>query len=234
MSSVAPIENGQRPAESDHRWLILVIVGDCPAHGGAGRHRGEHRPAVGSGRPALPELRSAVGGDGVRVGVRQPAAGRRPVADMFSRKRIFIIGLIGFALASALGGAATSFGMLVTALGPAGRVWRHPRPLRPGYPGQHVPRPARARPGVRRLRLRGGGRRCRGPYSRRGPDAVLLLALVPVRQPDLRRHAVTGALVYMQTNRPDIRPRMDWAGAVLASAGLFLIVFGFSHAETAG
>ena len=27
---------------------------------------------------------------------------------------------------------------------------------------------------------------------------------------------------------------MDWAGTVLASAGLFLIVFGFSHAELAG
>src|SRR6201999_4639220 len=38
----------------------------------------------------------------------------------------------------------------------------------------------------------------------------------------------------MESNRPDTRPRMDWAGAVLASAGLFLIVFGFSHAETAG
>ena len=45
---------------------------------------------------------------------------------------------------------------------------------------------------------------------------------------------MAGALVYMQSNRPDSRPRMDWAGAVLASAGLFLIVFGFSHAETAG
>src|SRR5260370_7346570 len=27
---------------------------------------------------------------------------------------------------------------------------------------------------------------------------------------------------------------MDWLGTVLACAGLFLIVFGFSHAETAG
>jgi hypothetical protein len=27
---------------------------------------------------------------------------------------------------------------------------------------------------------------------------------------------------------------MDWPGTVLASAGLFLMVFGFSHAETAG
>jgi hypothetical protein len=27
---------------------------------------------------------------------------------------------------------------------------------------------------------------------------------------------------------------MDWAGTVLASAGLFALVFGFSHAESAG
>jgi hypothetical protein len=38
----------------------------------------------------------------------------------------------------------------------------------------------------------------------------------------------------MRSNRPDSRPRMDWLGAVLASTGLFLIVFGFSHAEVAG
>jgi hypothetical protein len=38
--------------------------------------------------------------------------------------------------------------------------------------------------------------------------------------------AMAGALVYMRTNRPDSRPGMDWAGTVLAWAGLFLIVFG--------
>src|SRR3954447_12590566 len=37
------------------------------------------------------------------------------LADDFGRKRVFLTGVIGFALASALGGAATSFGMLVTA-----------------------------------------------------------------------------------------------------------------------
>src|ERR1017187_6287154 len=46
--------------------------------------------------------------------------------------------------------------------------------------------------------------------------------------------AVAGALMYMRGNRPATRPRMDWAGTLLASAGLFCIVFGFSHAETAG
>jgi len=37
------------------------------------------------------------------------------LADLFGRKRLFLIGLIGFSIASAVGGAATSFGMLVTA-----------------------------------------------------------------------------------------------------------------------
>src|SRR5258706_9045805 len=46
--------------------------------------------------------------------------------------------------------------------------------------------------------------------------------------------AVAGALTWIRPSRPDVRPRMDWPGAVLACAGLFLIVFGFSRAETAG
>src|SRR4030081_2815574 len=36
-------------------------------------------------------------------------------ADFFGRKRTFLVGLIGFALASALGGAAPNFAILVTA-----------------------------------------------------------------------------------------------------------------------
>jgi MFS family permease len=46
--------------------------------------------------------------------------------------------------------------------------------------------------------------------------------------------AIVGAVAYMRDSRPTVRPRMDWPGAVLACAGLFLIVFGCSHAETAG
>jgi predicted MFS family arabinose efflux permease len=46
--------------------------------------------------------------------------------------------------------------------------------------------------------------------------------------------AIVGALVYIRSTRSATRPRMDWPGAILAGAGLFLVVFGFSHAETAG
>ncbi|MDV9175020.1 MFS transporter, partial [Streptomyces sp. W16] len=37
------------------------------------------------------------------------------IADLFGRKTAFLVGVVGFAGASALGGAANSFGMLVTA-----------------------------------------------------------------------------------------------------------------------
>jgi MFS family permease len=36
------------------------------------------------------------------------------LGDMYSRKRVFITGLVGFAIASAIGGAAASFAVLVT------------------------------------------------------------------------------------------------------------------------
>ena len=53
------------------------------------------------------------------------------LGDLFGRKRMFIGGLIGFAGASALGGAAQSFELLVAVPRPAGRVRRDARPVRP-------------------------------------------------------------------------------------------------------
>ena len=51
------------------------------------------------------------------------------ISDLFGRKWTFVGGLTGFALASALGGAATSFGMLAGARalqGRSARCWRRP------------------------------------------------------------------------------------------------------------
>ena len=58
-----------------------------------------------------------MGGDRLRAGVRQPAdllfGGR--LGDLIGRKVTFLTGVIGFAAASAVGGASTSFVMLVAA-----------------------------------------------------------------------------------------------------------------------
>lgn len=50
------------------------------------------------------------------------------IADLFGRKPAFLVGVAGFAGASVLGGASTSFGMLVTARALQGVFERSSRP----------------------------------------------------------------------------------------------------------
>jgi MFS family permease len=59
------------------------------------------------------------------------------LGDMFSRKWVFVAGLVGFAIASAIGGAAGSFGVLVTARRCRGCSAPCSR-LRPGHPGEGI------------------------------------------------------------------------------------------------
>ena len=78
------------------------------------------------------------------------------VADLFGRKWTFITGLLGFAGASAVGGAAPSFGVLVMRSGVAGRVRCHARACR-AFPADHdVHRARGTQQGVRHLRCIAG------------------------------------------------------------------------------
>jgi EmrB/QacA subfamily drug resistance transporter len=156
------------------------------------------------------------------------------IGDMFSRKRVFITGLIGFALASALGGAAVSFLTLVAARalqGAFGAV------LAPSALGTLVST-------FRDPRERGRAFGVFGSVAAGGGAVGLILGGVLTQYLSWRwclyvnlvfaAIAVAGALAFIRGSRPATRPLMDWPGAVLAGAGLFLIVFGFSHAESAG
>lgn len=67
----------------------------------------------------------------LRAGVRIAAVGRRTSRDLFGRKWTFISGAVGFAVASAAGGAAQSFGWLVIARAAQGCS----APLSPGRTG---------------------------------------------------------------------------------------------------
>ncbi len=92
------------------------------------------------------------------------------LSDLIGRKRTFIIGLIGFAVASALGGAAGTFELLVGRPRPAGRLRRAARPDRARRADDDLHGPEGARPRVRRLRRdRRRRRRGRTPPRRR-PD----------------------------------------------------------------
>jgi EmrB/QacA subfamily drug resistance transporter len=234
MSSVTPVAGGQRSAQNDHRWLVLVIVAVA-----------QLMVVLDSTivNIALPSAQHALGfpnsdrqwvvtAYALAFGSLLLLGGR--LGDMFSRKWIFITGLAGFALSSALGGAAGSFGMLVTARtlqGAFGAI------LAPAALGTLVST-------FRDPRERGRAFGVFGSVAGGGGAVGLILGGVLTQYFSWRwtlyvnlvfaAIAIAGALVYMRSNRPASRPRLDWAGTAAASAGLFLIVLGFSRAELAG
>src|ERR1700735_13070 len=115
MSSVSAAAGSRRPAASDHRWLILVIV--AVAQLMVVLDATVVNIALPSAQRALgfpnSDRQWVVTAYALAFGSLLLVGGR--LGDMFSRKWVFITGLAGFALASALGGAAVSFGTLVAA-----------------------------------------------------------------------------------------------------------------------
>src|ERR1700760_4886914 len=115
MSSVAPAAGDQRPAASDHRWLILVIV--AVAQLMVVLDATVVNIALPSAQQALGfsnnDRQWVVTAYALSFGSLLLVGGR--LGDMFSRKRIFIVGLVGFAVVSAIGGAAGSSAVFITA-----------------------------------------------------------------------------------------------------------------------
>jgi EmrB/QacA subfamily drug resistance transporter len=156
------------------------------------------------------------------------------LGDMYSRRWVLIAGLIGFAVASAIGGAAVSFVMLVIARALQGAFGAVLAPAALGTLVSTFQDP----------RERNRAFAVFGAVAVGGGAVGLILGGVLTQYLSWRytlfvnlifaAMAVAGALTYIRSSRPANPPRMDWPGAVLACAGLFLIVFGFSRAETAG
>jgi EmrB/QacA subfamily drug resistance transporter len=156
------------------------------------------------------------------------------IADHFGRKWTFIVGLIGFAAASAIGGAAVNFGMLASAravqglfgalLAPAGLALLTTIFRDPGERG-------------RAFGIYGG-------IAGAGASLGLLLGGVLTEYASWRWTmyinlffagiAVTGALMFLKHSRSTHRPKLDLPGTALVTAGLFSLVYGFSRAETDG
>ncbi|TFD23322.1 MFS transporter [Cryobacterium sp. TMS1-13-1] len=157
------------------------------------------------------------------------------LSDLIGRKRTFIIGLIGFAAASALGGAADSFGMLVgaRALQGAFGALLAPTALAVLTTTFTIPRERARAFGVF------------GAIAGAGGAVGLLLGGYLTENFDWRWNlyinvviavvAIVGAAVFVShVTRTGPRPKLDIPGTLLVSGGLFGLVYGFSNAETDG
>ncbi len=153
-------------------------------------------------------------------------------SDLFGRKWTFIVGLIGFAVASAVGGAAQSFEMLVGA-----------RAVQGAFGALLAP----AALSLLTTTFTDAGERGRafgiyGAIAGSGASIGLLLGGVLTQVLDWRFTmyinlvfavmATVGAAILLVNQRPAERPRLDIPGTVAVSGGLFSLVYGLSHAQT--
>jgi EmrB/QacA subfamily drug resistance transporter len=156
------------------------------------------------------------------------------VADLFGRKWTFIAGLLGFAGASAVGGAAQSFGVLVSARAVQGAFAALLAPAALSLLATTFTDPAE----------RGKAFGVFGAIAGSGGAIGLLLGGALTEVLDWRwclyvslvfalPAALSALRLLHHAPTPD-RPRLDIAGTLAASAGLFALVFGLSHAETDG
>ncbi|GHH76738.1 hypothetical protein GCM10018793_23160 [Streptomyces sulfonofaciens] len=154
------------------------------------------------------------------------------LADLLGRRRTFIIGLIGFAAASAIGGAANGFTMLVVARALQGTFGAILAPSALSLLTTTFTDP--------KERSKAFG--VFGAIAGSGGAIGLLLGGVLTEHLNWRWtlyvndgiavFAVIGALVFVRSAMPAERPKLDLLGTLLAAAGLFGVVYGFSNAET--
>jgi EmrB/QacA subfamily drug resistance transporter len=228
---------GTAPPENPHharRWLILAVIGiaqlmivlDATIV-----------------NIALPDAQKALGfsnGDrqwivtaySLAFGGLLLFAGR--LADLIGRKNTFLIGLVGFALASALGGAAPNFEVLVIARalqGAAGAM------LAPAALSLLTTTFTDARERATAFAVFGG-------IAGSGAAIGLLLGGLLTEYLNWRWTlfvnlaftvvAFAGALTLLHTQRSEHRPKLDLFGTVSVSGALFGLVYGFSNASSHG
>jgi EmrB/QacA subfamily drug resistance transporter len=157
------------------------------------------------------------------------------LSDLVGRKRALIIGLVGFAGASAFGGFAGNFAELATARAIQGAFGALLAPTALAILTTTFTVPAERRKAFGIW----------GAIAGAGGGIGVLLGGVLTQDLSWRWTllinigfailATIGALIFVpRTLRDGPRPRLDVLGTVLISAGLFGLVYGFSNASTDG
>ncbi|MBC9716565.1 MFS transporter [Streptomyces sp. TRM66268-LWL] len=156
------------------------------------------------------------------------------IADLIGRKRTFVIGLVGFALASALGGAATGSGMLFAAralqgvfaavLAPSALSLLTTTFTDPKERGKAFGIYGAIAGGGSAIGLIAGGLLTEYLNWR-----WCLLVNVPIAVV-----AVIGAFMFLHDREGHHEAKLDVPGVLLGCGGLVAIVYGFSEAQPRG
>lgn len=157
------------------------------------------------------------------------------LTDVLGRRRLFIIGLVGFAVSSVIGGVAVNFGMLVAGRAAQGAFGALLAPAALSLLAAMFTAP--------KERAKAFG--VFGAVAGGGAAIGLVLGGLLTEYTSWRwtllinlffaAAAVIGALVVIpRSKQPTSRPKIDVPGAVLVSMGLSGIVYGLSSAESAG
>ncbi|MER7645419.1 MULTISPECIES: MFS transporter [unclassified Streptomyces] len=216
-------------ATNPRRWLILAVI--CTAYLMVGVDLTVVNLALPSAQQALhftdADRQWIVTAYALPFGSLLLFCGR--LSDLIGRKQTFLIGLSGFAVASAVGGASTSFGMLVTARAFQGAFAAMLAPAALALLATtftDLKEKAKAFGIFSAVAAAGtglglilGGALTSGLNWRWCLYINLLFAGV----------ALVGGLVLLE-RQPRTGARMDIPGVLLASGGMFCVVYGFSNA----
>jgi EmrB/QacA subfamily drug resistance transporter len=154
------------------------------------------------------------------------------LADLLGRKVMFITGLAGFAVASAIGGASVNFSMLVTARACQGVFGAVLAPAALSLLATTFSDP----------KERGKAFGIYGSVAAGGGAVGLLLGGALTSYLSWRwclyinlvfaGAAIIGAAMFLRPQAKAAGARLDVPGVVLVSAGVFCLVYGFSNAAT--
>jgi EmrB/QacA subfamily drug resistance transporter len=154
------------------------------------------------------------------------------LADLFGRKVTFLIGLLGFAGVSAIGGASVNFAMLITARACQGAFGAILVPSALSLLTTTFTEP----------RERGKAFGIYGAIAAAGGAVGLLLGGALTEYLSWRWTlyvnlifagvAFVGGLLLLERQRSQVKPRLDIPGVLLVSGALFCLVYGFSNAAT--
>ena len=170
-------------AADPRRWIALILLLRDAVHAHHRRLDRERRAADDRARPAISRIRAC---SGSRAHTRSRSAGSccsaGACADLLGRRRLFMVGLALFTIASLACGFANTNNLLIAARAVQGLGGAMIAPGGALDPLDDVRRGRGAQQGARRLGRRLGRRRRRGRAARRRPHRVRRLGVGVLRQ----------------------------------------------------